>query len=235
METNKQTYSFSRLDSWNQCPLQWKYNYLDKLPQLSNFFSELGSYMHLLLEAYDRGKIPADRLSEVFDKHYRRRVHTPPPFPIEDKWKSEVYWEFNKFRGFSKPAIGIERDILIDYGDFFLRGFIDREVEGGIIDYKVSKPFDKKKLEHKKKQLYLYSRAYKEKWGKYPEKLYFFFFRVGKITEIDFDIKDYNKAVKWARNMVKEIESATEYPAKIDKGFCNNLCGFRNICTDKNA
>lgn len=225
-------YSFSRLMTFEQCPLQYKYKYIDKLDNnTSNFFSELGNLGHTLLEAYDRDKIPANKLGVTFDKYVNKRVPTSPPFPIRSSWIKQTSEFFTKFQGFSTPALGIERNFVVDFGDFKLKGFIDRETSKAIIDYKISNPFKKKDVKTKRRQLYLYSKAYKDQYGHFPEKLYFYFFRKQEFIVFPFNEDEYNEAVEWARSVVRKIEAATEHPAKIDTGFCHNLCSFRDVCT----
>lgn len=231
----KKTYSFSRLTTFTQCPLQYNYRYNDKVEvDDSNFFSELGSFGHLLLEAYDRGKIKKEDLELAYWRFLDKKVVTPPPFPIERAWKQQTGDFFSEFKGFSTPAIGIEREFVIEFDTFKLKGFIDRETDNAIIDYKISNPFPKKKLKEKRRQLYLYAAAYKEKWGKFPDYLYFYFFRKQKVETIKFVEKDFKEAVDWATEQVAIIEATKTYPARIDEGFCKNLCSYRSICTEFN-
>lgn len=43
-------WSFSRLTTYRQCPQAFKLQYIDRVPQEGNFYSDYGTYAHELLE-----------------------------------------------------------------------------------------------------------------------------------------------------------------------------------------
>lgn len=233
----KPTFSFSRLSSHDTCPLMWEYNYVDELKGLTNFYAQYGTFAHLIFELYAKGKIE-DPLY-VWDKFYNKRVfQTSPDIPKwEEKWFNEGREFFARFEWFGGDTVWTEEHVMIDFDSFLFQGFVDRLESRGkdlvIVDFKSSKPFTASEIETKGRQMYLYSRAVKDKLGKYPNKLEFLHFRQNKSTVIDFSLKEYNTAVDWAKGKVKEIMSAEEFPPKPNFFFCNNICNFREICTQK--
>jgi hypothetical protein len=91
-----------------------------------------------------------------------------------------------------------------------------------------------RRIKSKQRQMYLYAPAIFESYGKYPDKYVFVFFRDrSKSIVIDHNSKDLEKTLEWAEKTMELIEKEEEYKASPDQFFCNNLCGFRNICEFK--
>jgi len=231
----KKTYSFSRLSSWDECSLMWKYNYEDNLEGEDNFFNEMGSLCHLIFEGVDRGKI-TDPL-KAFQTGYKKRVR-PHQEEWYESWYLDCYKFFRNWKGHDKKSVWAEQYCKFDFGDFYLQGYVDRMYydKGYVIqDYKISKPFAKKDEKKKLRQLYLYCLFVKERFGEFPRELSFFFFRQNKIVRFPFNEADYNEAIGWAREKVMEIESGVWGDAKEGTDyFCQEVCSFRNICEIKN-
>lgn len=235
----KPVFSNSRLTAHDTCPLMWEYNYIENISGESNFYAHYGTFAHLIFELFALGKI--DNTFEVWMNHYQKRVlyrtndHEIPPW--EKKWKAEGSWFFDEFKGFEGETVWTEQHILLEFERFKFQGFVDRLESRGkdlvMIDFKSSKPFIKKDIEQKGRQMYLYSRGVKEMLGKYPKQLEFLHFRQNKKTVIDFSLKEYNAAVDWAKRKVDEILEAEEFPANPSYWFCNNLCNYRSICNQK--
>lgn len=240
-------YSFSRLSSWDNCKLSWKYNYLLELEGLNNGWSDAGTLIHSILEDYDEGKYTLEELPAAWWDRYDKEVVSEFPdsfVDLHEHYKNKVFKFLFNFKGFSTKSIATELEFIyyLPDGNQF-KGFIDsvrEDSEGNIIvvDYKISKKFTKKKLKEKEKQLLLYAPAIKEKYGKYPNKAYFMFVQTGEVVEVKITEKAVMEALKWATDTIKSIESATEHPSIIDLGemdsmFCESICGFRNICESK--
>lgn len=230
-------YSYSRLTSYDQCALQWYFNYVEEFAGMDNFYSLYGSFAHLLLELWGAGKVPPERLVELWDNYYDKRVNETSPelFPWSDKWRAEGQWFFDGFDGFpDEETVWTEKHIKVDFGHFQFQGFVDRLARRGkdlvMVDYKSSKPFAGKDVASKARQMLLYSRAVKEIEGKYPKQLEFLHFRQNRRTVVPFSMKAYNEAKDWASRMVDMIEQEEQWTAEPDHFFCKTLCGFRNIC-----
>lgn len=227
-------YSFSRLNSFWECSLAFKYNYEDNLEGEANFFNEMGSLCHIVLELYDRGKI-TDPL-KAFQTGYVKRVRDHEE-EWHENWYLDCYKFFRDWKGHDNESIWIEEHGLHDFG-FKFQGYVDRmykDDRGYIIqDYKISKPFAKKDRKAKTRQLYLYSSFVKERFGEFPACLSFFHFRQNKVVEIEFNHKDYLEAVDWATECVRKIEEKEDHWTKDGYDyFCQAVCSFRNICEIK--
>lgn len=229
---NQETYSFSRLSTIETCPKSFEYKYVLGESEEGNWFSDLGSFGHLLLELYDRGKIK--NLGFVYRKYLRKRVQLPT-FTWAHKWEQQCQDFFDTFNGWSSDAVWIEKYLNFPIDDFNLQGFVDRAsyTKRGftIVDYKVANVFKGDKLRQKARQLYLYAYGTKQEIGEYPRDLIFYHFRQKTPVIIPFKEKDMIEAVDWAKRMVEKIRTEKEYKHNFDKFFCENICSFRKICT----
>ena len=236
----KKVYSYSRLTTFEQCPKQWFYSYIDEIGGETNFYANYGLFAHFLFEAVDKGKIAPSECEGLWRDYYDKRVLdiSPEIPPWADKWKADGFWFWQDFDGLEEETVWAEKHFVLDFGGFKFQGHIDRlkvnkDGDFGMVDYKSSKPFKGKDIESKSRQLYLYARAVKEKFGKYPKTLEFWHFRQNKRTLVPFSLKDYNKAVKWAKGVVKDIESEGDWQANPNHFFCRSLCDFRLICPER--
>lgn len=243
---DKPIYSFSRLTTYEDCQLAFRYNYLDGLKGEDNFFNEIGLLGHAIFEAYDKHpKMFKRDLGKVFETAYNKRVR-PHGQEWHETWFMDCYLFFKNWKGFKEPFVWCEDRGVHDFGDFLFQGYVDRmhktDTGYAIFDYKVSKPYTKKDLVKKQRQMYLYSTFVKDKFGEFPSSLNFFHFRQNKINTITFNKKDYDEAVDWAKRTVEMIEKQKEELKTTDMYlhkdadsdyFCQEICSFRNICEVK--
>lgn len=142
--------------------------------------------------------------------------------------------------------IGVEKKIRTSIDEIEIVGFIDLLLEHKltkdiiIIDHKSSKyPLGKneqplknyiQKLEMYKKQMYIYSFAIKEEYGKYPKLICWNHFKDGKVVKIPFDIKEFENTIVWLKGLVSIISREQHFAPIRDYFYCHNLCDFRNSC-----
>lgn len=229
------TYSFSRLSSWDTCKRAWKNNYIDGNRGEDNFFNTFGTLGHSVFERVDRNEILSSQAFQEWDSRYEAEVvaHT---HKWMDGWKRDADTFFKNFKGWSTEAVWVEEHFVIDAGGFMFQGHVDRlgrAKDGSLIitDYKCAKPYEGTQLREKARQLYLYSIAVKQKFGEWPKKLVFFHFKDNVATSIPFKLEGVSEAVEWADRMVQEIENYEgDYPMQDNKYFCEAVCGYRNTC-----
>lgn len=217
----------------------------ETLKGVENAFAQYGTFMHDILERYATGGLEVYELCSEFVKGYSDNVTVDfPPnkyVVLRESYFNDGITYLENFDGFDDYKILAAEDEFLENvdDDFNLKGFIDLVVEDEngdiiIIDHKSKAKFANK-LEQKKyaRQLYLYSLRVFRRWGKYPKKLIFNMFRKQKIVEIAFNMADYEEAVAWMKDTVREIRRCNEYPASPDGFMCKYLCDHREICTNK--
>lgn len=231
-------WSFSSLSAYEQCPLSWKLKYIDKEDGLGNGWSTVGSFVHELLEKVNLGEIsPAEAFFSFNDDYPSVEFNISPTYG--EKLKSGLFDFFSSLKKPSYEVLAVEREFFVNVEGESIRGFVDLELRSEkdgamyMVDYKISSPFEGEKLAKKLRQMYLYSIGFKSVYGQYPDYLMFHFVKDQKWTRVKFDPSMIESVKGWALNTIRQIRRESEFNAKPDYFFCNNLCDYRHICTKK--
>lgn len=249
---NLPIYSYSKVKSYYNCPYYFFENYFEKSDDFeleSHGTSEFGSYVHKILEMYEKDELEIYELLDYYEDNYLDNVKSTFVTNMGKgfyKDLSSLYYEggkayFENFAGFD------DLDILESEYEFYeeidnsfiLNGKIDlvaldKDGKLLVIDHKSKGKF-KNKAEKREyaTQLYLYSYAVFKKYNRYPDKLAFNMFRQNEWVWFDFDEEEYTKSMDWLIKSVDEIENSFDFEPILDTFFCNNFCGFRNVCKYK--
>lgn len=246
-------WSFSRLNSYYNCPYEWKCKYIDCEWGDGNFFSDYGSHCHALLEKYAKGEISIFEISQLYEEGFNNEVvHDAPPNKYTDIRQSYFDKGLEYFNNIdldleNYEILGVEKEVnfQIDGKDFI--GYIDlllRNKEDGkitILDHKsaslkfkkngdISKTDAAHFLEFKR-QLYLYSMPVIAEYGK-VDYLEWNMFKDQKKVKIEWSEDEYNEAIQWAKDTIKLIENDTSWLPSPDFYYCNYLCSQRNNCCE---
>jgi RecB family exonuclease len=238
-------WSFSRLNSFLQCPHQFKTQYIDCEKGIQNFFAEYGSHCHDILEKFSKNEAEIYELANIYQNTFRENINfTAPPNKFVDLNKS--YYDsgleyFENFEGFGDyEIVGVEKAVSFKINNIKVKGYIDlllKDKEGNlhIVDHKSSDPKSAKseKAMEYWKQMTLYSIGVFEEYGVYPVKLHINAFRKHQWFTVDFNISQVDEIKKWVIDTVDKIMKETKFAPLSDKYFCNFLCNFRNICEYK--
>ena len=244
-------WSFSRLNSFYNCKKEWKLHYIDCYKSRDSAFSQFGTLVHKGLEKFEKGEISlfeiVDWYNDNFDKYVTER------FPFNQyKDLRQSYYEvgLNYFENIDlmldkNQVLGIEKRVEFEIDGVPFVGYIDLLLEDKktgeitILDHKsaslkflksgkISKSDEAHFLEFKR-QLYLYSIAVRKEFGK-VDYLQWNMFRDGRQVVIPWNKREYNEAIKWARDTLAAIKNETEWEEKYDRFYCDNMCGMRDHC-----
>lgn len=246
-------YSYSRISVFEQCPLRFKYKYVEKLiPEFERTIeSHLGDIIHQTLEWFylqiKSGIIPA--IDEVADYYSRKweEHYSPEIKNIKEELTEKDYFNkgikflvdyYMKNKPFDENTIEVEKKVIINLGEkgeHKLQGFIDRlaynpeKDEFEIHDYKTANNLPAKKKIKGDKQLALYSIAIRELFGK-DKKICLVWHYLShnlKICERKTD-EEIQKLKDEIIRLIRKIETEKEFPAK--KSRLCQWCGYRKIC-----
>jgi putative RecB family exonuclease len=246
-------YSHSRLSSFEQCKLKYKFRYIDKIiPDIEKTIeSHLGSMVHDTLEwlytEVKKGKIPSvDEVIVHYSENWQENYEDEIPIMRKNLTSGDYFNKgveylmnyYNSHKPFVENTIAVEKHIIFDLdenGDYKIRGFIDRLVynletgEYEVHDYKTSKNLPSQEILDKDRQLALYSIAIKETYG------------VEKRVILVWHYLAHNKRVHSKRtdeqlkqlkedtlNLIKEIQTTIDFPPT--KSALCNWCEYKSIC-----
>lgn len=236
-------WSYSRITSFERCPYGWFLHYIHGSQEDDLFYSSFGSFMHKLLERYYKGKATPEELESEFFINFSDKVKGERPKNI-----SNYIEQGSAFLKNLKPLpyriVGVEERVKFQIEDKTFVGVIDLLCKSGdeyiIIDHKShklvprtgKKPAKKsdEELDQYLRQLYLYSAAVEQKYGKLPTKLCFNCFMNNQFIEEPFVQERYEDVKKWAVREIRMIEGADEFYPLYEWFYCKNICGQHENC-----
>ena len=184
-------------------------------------------------------------MKSLFLRDFSREVRGErPSAKTVDKYIREAIKYFDCFSDFPFDTVAVEEKVDFTVNDKQFVGFIDyigeKDGELYIVDNKsrALKPRSKRKnptlndleLDKMLRQLYLYSAAVKQKYGKFPKALCFNCFRTGVFIQETFDIDRYQEAIQWAAETINTIKNTTDFLPNIEFFGCKYICSVNNEC-----
>lgn len=246
-------FSHSRLSTFEQCKLKYKFRYLDEIiPEVEKTIeSYLGSIVHDTLEwlykQVKSGKIPT--IEEVvvnYSNTWKENYEDDIPvvrknISVEEYFNKGVEFLINYYvehHPFDDNTIAVEEEILIDLdenGEYKIRGFIDRLAfnletqEYEIHDYKTSKNLPKDEDIEQDRQLALYAIAVKEKYGNHRNvRLIWHYLSFNKRIHSKRTDAQLQKLKEDTLRLIDNIENTQEFPP--NKSSLCDWCEYKSIC-----
>lgn len=245
-------YSHSRLSTFEQCPLKFRYRYIEMIPPEFEQSIEgfLGNKVHDTLEwIYNhpsKDSLVLDRVIEHFIENWNRDFK-PGIKIVKQDFTAEHYFNkgvkflinyFMKHSPFEDNTIATEKRIFINLdseGKYKLQGYIDRLVHHKdsnvfeIHDYKTSASMKSQRELDNDRQLALYALGVRQSYNEARDVHLFWHF-------LDFNEQKFSKRSleqleelkKELIQLIDKIESATEFPA-VQSALCG-WCEFRSHC-----
>jgi putative RecB family exonuclease len=253
LKSGQAVYSHSRISTFEQCPLRFKYSYIDKLEtEISGSIEAfMGSRVHdaleklykdLKFEKENSAQEIVDFYNEEWTKHWNDKI-----LVVRAEYDSENYRKigerciidyYNRYRPFRDGrTIGLEIRVVMQLDNekkYVLQGFIDRLTDAGegtyeIHDYKTGNSLpDQEKLDLDR-QLALYSIAVKEMYHDCRKViLVWHYLAFDKELRSERSTAQLEKLRTDTIGLIKRIESAQDYPAQ-ESMLCE-WCQYRALC-----
>jgi len=246
-------YSHSRISAFEQCPLKFKFAYLEEVETEMEGSVEafMGSRVHDALEKLykDLKFQKLDSLHELLDfynseweKNWNERIrlvrkdYEPENFKkMGEKFIRDYYHRYKPFD--QARTVGLEMQVVIkldDKGEFVVQGFIDRlaSPEEGVYeihDYKTSNSLPTTDDLDTDRQLALYSLAVNEMFQDCRKvNLIWHYLAFDKEFRSERSEEQLRALKQEVINSIKQIESTKDFQPK-ESRLCS-WCDFREIC-----
>lgn len=247
-------FSFSQIEAFANCPLQYKFNFLLKIPVPQKSVFIFGRVMHNVLKVFLERTILISGQQGLFDTAENQEIEKPSYEDLKQIFKE--YWQDDGFdtkeerEDYHKKGLGIikmfyedlekngwpeilmlEKAFSLKINNYIFKGAIDRidKLEDGtveIMDYKTGNP--KEKLDYRnKRQLLLYKIAVEEVFGLKVSKLSFYYLE--NCQKLSFEAKDKDLD-KLKQDILKTIEEIKKGEFLPNPGPLCQYCDFRTIC-----
>ncbi len=230
--------SYSKLRTFEDCPLKYKFSYLYKIPTPSVAAANFGTSVHEALnkfyESLQNGAEPSlDYLKELYEKHwiprgYDSRAH----HNARKKQGIEILENYYKSHdnNWVIPEM-LEKAFNLKIGNYVFNGRIDRidKLEDGtyeVIDYKTGKLKKNQKLD-KDLQLSLYALACRDVYGIEASKLSLYFLEDNEKHTTTRGPEELEKA---KAKICEKTDALMKSDFKATPGFPCKFCEYRLIC-----
>jgi DNA helicase-2/ATP-dependent DNA helicase PcrA len=236
------TVSHRQVDDYQTCPLKYRYVHILRVPIMRHHAVAYGTTLHAVVEHYLRRRVaglytPLEDLLQVFEREWRNEGFLTWEHEEARKAAGRAaiarFWHEEEASGV-KPT-HVEREFGFGLGPNRVRGRWDRVDEGArgvaIIDYKSSdiraqKDADKRVRESL--QLKIYALAWREMFGRLPERVELRFLEsglVGRHAPSDADLEEAREAIAAAAAGIR----AREFSATPSYQVCRT-CAYNQIC-----
>jgi RecB family exonuclease len=242
--------SYTKINIYEKCPLQYKYQFVDELPIEPSPARSFGESLHAALEWFYSVDTPhppdleslLHKLDEVWISEGYRKRGDPSGGDLEDeeeRYKAHARDVLTRFyyanaSRFLLP-VAVEKKFGIDMGDFLITGRIDRvdrHPDGTyeIIDYKTHRKLPTLESLKEDLQLPIYQYAAAGIWGVTPGKLTFYYLLPNqKYTTRGFDQEQMERFLERIRSVAKNIEAGKFEPRR--NSLCP-WCSFKELCPE---
>jgi len=237
--------SFTQIDTYQLCPLKYKYQYVLKIPTVPGGQASLGTTVHNTLEQFyiefmNNKNIKKERLLDLFEESWIPVGYTSKNDEQNSKkeGKKMLLNYFKTFHSKTLMILDLEKSFKIKIGtgdDVFINGKIDRldgTSQNGIeiIDYKTGNLQEEKKLKNSL-QLSIYLLAATDK-GLYNKRLSevsltFYYLQANKKITVDQTEDTLQKAKE---NILDAVENIKAEKFKPRVGPWCNFCQFKMVC-----
>jgi putative RecB family exonuclease len=246
-------YSHSRLASFENCPKQFEFRYVQKIPsETESIEAFVGKRVHEILERLylfvRRGQVPGvekvvDRYQALWDETYDpERVRI-----VRDDTPLAYYRELGEacVRGYylrhypfdADETLGIEKRVVFPLdadGAYRMQGIVDRisRARDGAIeihDYKTGARVPSQNVLDRDRQLALYQIGLSAQYGEDVPYRLVWHYVAKRQTRVSTRTPEELEALRRSTiERIDEIEAATEYPAR--KIALCRWCEYQSIC-----
>lgn len=238
-------WSYSRIETYNDCPYRWFLKYISKCKPTPMFYSSYGLFMHKLLERFLSGEITKEEAKMSFLLGFQKEVRGERPAPdTAEKYISQGVEFLQKLSPFPLSTIAVEEKAVFNLDGVPMVGVIDyigeKQGELYVVDHKsrAMRPRSNRKkptgkdieLDSMLKQLYIYSELVKQRYGRYPTWLCFNCFRNNTFIQEPFTENGFRETVEWVKKSVHDIENEDDFNPYIDFFSCRYICDVHDDC-----
>ena len=233
--------SFSRVDTYQSCPLKFRFAYVDELPSAPGPHLSWGSSIHAALEAWWDQKLPEPPpLQVLLDALYAN--WDDEGFGGMDR-DEKVRWyrhaqdilrrHHDRYANDYAPAVATEQWFELDLGDAVtVVGSIDHVAPTpsggiGIVDWKTNRKAKTRSQVASSLQLAIYALAARELWGQDPQWVALDFVVPGVRVTVNRAEIDIDAAVGRIRDVAAKIRAEAFVPRP--SALCP-WCDWRDEC-----
>jgi DNA helicase-2/ATP-dependent DNA helicase PcrA len=233
----------SKLDTYKDCPLKFKFAYVLEIPTPSKTFFDLGTSVHAVVEHLtklekDGVEITEEIAFDILDKEWIIGSFKTQTEASEAKSKAKnMILTYLKWRSTNlNSVVEAEQKFNIEIGKVPFNGSIDRiektpDGDYEVIDFKTGGVYETKNSIKENFQMNVYAMAAKKLYGKLPRKASLFYLKKDKIISNNIDLQQVNSVQKILEDKVNSI-LAEDFRPIPSYDTCRR-CDYLNICDSR--
>ncbi len=235
-------FSYSQIETFDKCPLRYKYQYVYRIPVPTSGSSVFGQVIHRTLKDFYTGLAEGRDQSEsalmmLFERHWQRDGYdSSEEVQLQyERGKTVLHRFYQDNASTFAPAAKLEENFKLHLGSFTITGYIDRIdklLDGTyeLIDYKTGKisPEDLEKRVVKDEQLSIYALAARDAFHLPVNTFTLYFLESGQRASA-------SRSPAQLEVMTSKLEQAcakishSDFAPTASKFVCGQ-CPFRQIC-----
>lgn len=238
-------WSYSRVNTYNDCPYKFLLKYIFQNTGVSKFFANYGKYMHEILQKYYEGELNENSLVSYYLENYAKCILCRAP----TQTLHMVYYKggidyFLHIKPLFYDVLSVEHKMEFKIGKYPFIGYLDligfADNKLTICDHKSQKlkPRSNRKTQTKGdvmldeyfRQLYIYAYGWQQETGELPDQLMFNCFRSNQIITEQFDKEKFDNAKQWILDTIKKIEEENDWEPNYEFFKCKYICDVSNHC-----
>ena len=233
MQSDPHELNFSKIKTYRECPLQYKYKYVEGQREGLVPASSLGVSIHRTLEEYHRNSNDPSELLSYYDDCWLGAGYGSAGEQMEWYLKGQKMLETYAEHEYERKTTvdSTEREFIFQEGEWTIRGKIDRidkHPDGSweVIDYKTGTDVDLNMPVTDSLQLGIYAVGARRAWKLEKGKASFYFVAFDQVQSAPFDAFDEAKIIETFVETGKKIVAEEFDP---NPASCPN-CPFRTRC-----
>ena len=233
--------SYSRLSRFEQCPLSFRFHYVDGLQAEPGLPLRFGKAIHAVLEVLVREHMEQERIGPLSEERALdlwQEAWTKEGLTGVDVFGEgvEILQRFVRDQGVldHQDVLAVEKEFRLEVGPFTVLGYIDRinridDESIEIVDYKSNRQLFSRDDVDSSLQLSLYELAVRQLWPWAKNvKLTFHMLRHGIRQETSRTPEQLEVAVRYVQTVGTQTEEASDFPARLNPNC--NFCDHRTQC-----
>lgn len=230
--------NYSKIKTYRECPLLYKYKYIEGKRDGLVPASSLGVSIHRTLEAYHKKSNDPSELQNYYNKSWLSAGYSSAAEQQEYYLKGQRMLELYAEREYGRETTvdSSEREFIFKHGIWTIRGKVDRvdrwpDGSWEVIDYKTGTEIDENFEVENSLQMAIYACGAKRAWNMKEGKASIYLVALDKIISSDFKNFNDEETLKIFIDTGKKIECNDFEP---NTNFCPK-CHFRNRCPASTA
>ncbi len=233
----------SKIDTYEDCPLKFKFQYVLRVPQLPKTYFAMGRTMHSVAEQLvkmeQNGTKPTKELAlEVFEQQwdsalYRNQRTKESQDKATSKEMIKTYLDWDEKN--PNTPVDVETKFKISIHDATISGIIDRvemtpDGEYEVIDFKTGKAYKNKNTIKNDIQMNVYALGTEKLYQKLPKKTSLFYI---KSNEIVSHFIDRERLEEFKTTLGETVDDIFDEKFQANPGWKCRWCDYAQICDEK--